>query len=314
MNLFFILGSVGLAGCLIAIILTLLFHAMGRSKIIPLLVYLLSFALFIGGGFLYAHPDAVPVLGGSDEQQADAPAEPDKAGDEDGQAGGGEEQTGGEESQTGDEDRPQDEAAASGEGYAVTYTNAEIFTDSIGTIWCQVIAEIENTGDTDLYLSSVSYDLEDGNGKLIASKSLVPAYPQVISPGEKAYMYEETTLDNEVSGKATVIPRPSAAPASVANIRFITTDVELSSDRYGSLKALGRVENNTGEDSELTYVVVILKNGEGTPIGQMSTIINGLAAGEKVGFQASAFSLPEDITLDDVAGYDVYAYPLQMQF
>lgn len=55
--------------------------------------------------------------------------------------------------------------------YEVTYTNAKIYTNSIGTVWSQVIVEIENTGSSDLYLSSGSYDLEDADGNLIASEN-----------------------------------------------------------------------------------------------------------------------------------------------
>lgn len=202
------------------------------------------------------------------------------------------------------------------EAYEITYSNVKTYTNSIGTTYAQVIVEIENTGTVDLYLSSGSYDLEDENGKLVASSSMVSTYPEVISPGEKAYMYEENMLDEAVDGALTVLPRPGVEKAKVENIRYSATDVEISSDKYGRIKAIGRVENTTSEDEDgMIYVVIILKDANGTPIGQIFTIImDDLAAGDKAGFEASAMSLPDDVTADSVSSYDVFAYPMQMQF
>lgn len=85
--------------------------------------------------------------------------------------------------------------------YEVTYTNARAYENSIGTTWVQTIIEVTNTGSEDLYLNSGSYDLEDAEGNLIASQTLVSVYPQIISSGEKAYYYEETTLDKDVDAE-----------------------------------------------------------------------------------------------------------------
>lgn len=215
--------------------------------------------------------------------------------------------------------QPDKEEAAEKEGeeaYEISYTSVKTYTNSIGTTYAQVIVEIENTGTADLYLSSGSYDLEDANGKLITSNSLVSTYPEVISPGEKAYMYEEDMLDEAVEGELTVLPRPSVKKAKISNIRYSVTDVEINSDQYGFLKATGRVENTTAEDEDgMVYVVLILKDANGTPIGQMFTIITeDFAAGSKIGFEASGISLPDSVTADAIASYDVFAYPMQMQF
>ncbi len=199
--------------------------------------------------------------------------------------------------------------------YEITYSSAKVYTNSIGTVWSQVIVEIENTGSSDLYLSSGAYDLEDTNGNLITSESMVSTYPEVISPGEKAYMYNETTLDDAIEGDVVVVPRPSVDKAKVENIRYSVTDVNISDGQYGDLKALGRIENTSSEDSSMTYIVIIMKDSAGTPIGQMFTILtDDLKAGDKIGFEMSAFALPDDIKADSVADFVAYAYPMQMQF
>lgn len=202
------------------------------------------------------------------------------------------------------------------EAYEITYSSARAYQNSIGTTYAQVIVEIENTGSADLYLSSGSYDLEDAEGNLVASSSLVSTYPEVISPGEKAYMYEENMLDEEVEGELTVLPRPDVKKAKVENIRYQVTDVEIVPDTFSGVKAKGRVENTTDQDADgMVYVVLILKNSEGAPIGELFTILtDDLAAGDKIGFEATSLMLPDDVTADQVAGFDAFAYPMQMQF
>lgn len=201
--------------------------------------------------------------------------------------------------------------------YEITYQNARVWNDSIGTTWVQTIVEITNTGSGNLYLSSGAYDLEDANGTLLASQTMVSAFPSVLAPGEKGYMYEETTLDDySGDGKITVFPRPDVKEAKVDLIRYNVTDVKVSDDTYGGLKVLGRVENSTDADSDgMVYIVAFFYDASGNPIASAFTILTeDIQSGAKIGFELSAFSLPDDITASSVTETVVYAYPLQMQF
>lgn len=206
-------------------------------------------------------------------------------------------------------------AAQEETAYEITYSGAKAYTDSIGTTWVQAITEIENTGSANLYLGSGAYDIEDADGGLVKSSTMVSAFPSVIAPGEKGYFYEETTLDEPVEGELTLLPRPSADKAKVEYIRFALSDLELSADDFGDLKARGRVENTSSEPSSMTYIVLVLKDAEDQPIGLMFTILSEeLAAGAKVGFEMSSFALPDDVTEEAVASYEAFAFPMQMQF
>jgi len=209
-------------------------------------------------------------------------------------------------------------AEENGDPYEVTYSHAVTWTDSIGSVWVQVIVEIKNTSEDNLYLDSGSYDLEDAAGTLIASQTLVSEFPNVLAPGEIGYMYEETTLDAAVDGELTVIPRVSAKKATVDLLRYDVADAALSTDTYGGLKMLGRVTNSSSkdsEDSDMIYVVAFLYDSSNVCIGQMFTILTDpLAAGDTIGFEINAFSLPETVTEDVVASTTVLAYPLQYQF
>ena len=199
--------------------------------------------------------------------------------------------------------------------YEVTDSRARTWTSGTGTTWVQTIVEITNTGTSNLYLSSGSYDLEDAGGNLVASQTLVSAHPEVLAPGEKGYMYEETTLDEPVEGELTVLPRESVEEAKVDLIRFPVTEAKLTEGSYGGFKMTGRVENTGEEEEGMVFVTAFLYDAEGVFLGELFTILmEDLAPGDKIGFEMSSYSLPDDVTLESVADFTVYAYPTQYQF
>lgn len=212
------------------------------------------------------------------------------------------------------EESSKDEASA--EAYEVTYSHATSYKDSIGTVWMQAIVEIENTGSSDLFLSTGNMDIEDANGKLITSRTMVSCYPNVISPGEKGYYYESTTLnDLDEAIDLVVIPRPDIKAAKVDKITLNISEDELANKTYGGLSLKGRIENPTSEEQKLVYIAAVLFDAQDVPIGLMFTIITDpIKAGDKIGFEMSSSALPSDVTLDRVARYEIFAYPTQFQF
>ncbi len=202
------------------------------------------------------------------------------------------------------------------EAFEITYQNARAYKSNIGTVWAQAIVEITNTGTVPLYIGSSAYDLEDADGKLIASRTMVSAFPSVLDVGEKGYMYEETILEEEPSGELTILPRPDVEAAKVDLVRFPVTDEEIKDGDYGvGLKMLGRVENTSDEAQSMVYIATAMYDAAGTPVGLMFNILTEeLAPGAKIGFECNGMSLPEDVTVDAIASHVTYAYPLQMQF
>ncbi|MCR5636097.1 MAG: FxLYD domain-containing protein [Clostridiales bacterium] len=200
--------------------------------------------------------------------------------------------------------------------YEITYNNIMLYKDSLGTVWMQGIVEVTNTGNTNLYMSSGQFDLEDENGKLIDTKDYVNVYPQVIAPGEKAYYYEETTLDGiDENASVKIAPRVKAEKAKVDQILFKSFDESLKDKQFGGLELTGRVENTSSDECSYAQIVVILFDSNDKPIGVLTdTILDTVAPGEKLGYKATSFSLPDSITSSVVARYEIYAYSYQYQF
>lgn len=195
--------------------------------------------------------------------------------------------------------------------YEITYQNAK--TWMIGEKKrVQVIVEIENTGTTDLYLSSGSCDLEDEEGNLVSVMQHVSTYPDVISPGEKGYMYEEKTLDNySGNGSLTVIARPDIEESCVDYIRYDVSDVSLNDNRYGTFDIIGRITNTSNKVCSMIYVAAIFYDDNNIPIGSGFTIItDDVDQNEKAGFEIKGTTFPDWITKENVSNYTIYAYPM----
>ena len=204
-----------------------------------------------------------------------------------------------------------------GAAYEITYAKANTYKNSIGSTWCQTIVEITNTGADNLYLGTGNYDLEDAGGNLIAAQSTVSCFPGVLAPGEKGYMYEETTLDTEFDGELTVVPHMDVKTATVDLIRYDTSDLSVKDTEYFGVGTQGYLINNseTAIENEMVYVVVVLYDANDIPIGLEFSILNSnIQAGEKIGFETSALSMPDTVNAGAVASTAVYAYPLQFQF
>lgn len=189
------------------------------------------------------------------------------------------------------------------------------WVDSIGSQWVQLVSPITNTGGVNLYLSSAKIDIEDEAGHLVDSKDMISVYPQVLMPGETGYYYEETILEGAEAASFKALPHEDVEKASVECIRLGISDVEIKEDTYGGVAVTGRVENNTSEPQSSIYVVALLKGADGSLLGIVYDImLDELKVGDKVGFSASGFSLPDEVTLESVASYEVVAYPFQYQF
>lgn len=224
---------------------------------------------------------------------------------------------GSEDSEAAAEDgkKPAQETGSEGAAWEIGDGQVVIGEDSIDSVWVQVAVPVKNTGSVNLYLESGTIDLEDADGHLVESFSLVPVYPQVLKPGETGWYYEERTLDEKPSSDLKAVPHVDVEEASVNCIRYEVSDVTISDEDFGDLKVTGRVENTTEEEGSMVEVAIFLYDDEENFIGRINTYLDeNLAAGDKIGFSATSFVNIQDLTAADIAEYKVYAYPTQFQF
>ncbi|MBQ5987029.1 MAG: DUF4878 domain-containing protein [Clostridia bacterium] len=203
-----------------------------------------------------------------------------------------------------------------GGSYHVPYKNATYYKDSIGNVWVQTIIEVYNSGTIPFYISGGSEEIEDANGKLIKTESMLSAYPDIILPGETALIVESSTLDEEpATRELNVVEHLTVKEAKNPCIRYAVKDVEIKDTRFGGLQAIGRVQNTSIKEEQYFYVVINLYDADGNAIGQLTDIVmETVKPGETIGFTASALGAPPSLTKDKVAYYEAFAYPKQYQF
>lgn len=196
--------------------------------------------------------------------------------------------------------------------YEISYTNVRLYEISGGNVWMQAIAEISNTGVTNLNLDNASFHLQNAAGETLASKSSVSAYPRLIAPGEKGYFYVEAPLQNVPADTAlTLDPQVEVSQTGAIKHSFPVTDTKLSANSLGDLTVTGTIENNTEISFEPVYTVTVLFDEKNAPIGIIpSGSTYSLTAGTKTALQDSAFALPDDITKDAVGSFAVSAYTI----
>ena len=207
------------------------------------------------------------------------------------------------------QDSKEEAAWETGAGTAATYT------DSIGSNWVRIAVPVMNTGNTDLYLSAGTMDLEDADGHLVDSKSLISVYPQVIKPGETAWYFDETTLEESSDSPLNVVPHVDIKKSSVACVRYDVSDVSFTDESYGGIKVTGRIENTSDAEESWINVAVLLYDENEQFLGVIHTYVTDtVQPGDKIGFSATSLSNYDQLTVSDIAQYRIYAYPEQFQF
>lgn len=197
--------------------------------------------------------------------------------------------------------------------YKVGDAVASVRTDSIGSKYISVSWSVTNTGKTNLYLKSSSADVENSDGELEDTVSMVNGYPNVIQPGETGYYYESSLYDGKTTSGLKLVPHAEIEKASADCIRYKVSEVKVQDEQYLGAKIIGRVENTTDEKGSLVEVAANLFDANGKFIGTEFTFLdNDLAAGDKRAFECS--SLNTDLKSSDIAKYEVYAYPTQFNW
>lgn len=188
-----------------------------------------------------------------------------------------------------------------------------IFTDSIGSTDAIYLCELVNTGSTSIKLSDVSIDVEDEAGTLMTVADYVSVYPEVIAPGEIAYICEEvingtidTDLDASKAAKAIVycdITEKEKDPIS-AEVTQINLSVK---SNYPNVT--GKVKNTGSEDLSMVYVSVPVYSAEGELQTVIFTIIDKIKAGEEQSFEQMGMTCDTNMdfsnsTLGEVSVYE----------
>lgn len=199
--------------------------------------------------------------------------------------------------------------------YTITYQYFNVYEEQyIGTRY-QAIIEIQNTSTGNLYLKSAVFDIYDMSGNIVASEDYISEDPSVIAPGEKGYFYTNGSSSLDIpKDKYTLNPTIKVEHTNLPVKKYPVSGTSIKESRYGGVKIVGTVTNDSSEDESLLWMVFVLFDSENNPIGIYGTNVLDLDAGMTIGFEGNGMFLPDYITLDKVDRYEVIASPIQYQF
>ena len=219
--------------------------------------------------------------------------------------------------QSGDALKTEDTGDSASEKEKVDYVLHDATTTltvtEYGSSYVYAIAEVENTGNVDLYLSDAGFDLEDSNGKLLALYSVVSVSPSMIHPGEKAYIYGYDVVD-DTSITYVAVPTIKAAKSKIECVRLPISDDSISEDTFGTVEIVGRVENTTDESQSLVKVSAIFFDADGKAIAGSYTYPDEIQPGGKQTFSINTMDVTIDMPLSSIGHYELFAEPFSIQW
>jgi len=198
---------------------------------------------------------------------------------------------------------------------AVSYLTYVSAITNVGWGQCvtaQITITVTNTGEVPLLLNSAAYDIEDINGRIIATSSTIRAFPQIIKSGESGYYFDITRIDRwDKSASFTVLPRPQVFPTRLNAVRLEVPEFYLGDRSSYGLNVLGRVKNTTDSTHGQIKIAALLFDQKEQPLGIInSDISEQVPPGVRVGFSSSSESILQ-LRYKDVARYEVFAFPHQ---
>lgn len=203
----------------------------------------------------------------------------------------------------------------------VSYKISDIHFDQYETVTGERmyygIVEITNDGTENLLLRECTFDLEDDNGHLLQSNSLISSCPDIIAPGEKGYFYngldrkinENLSLENGIN----LNPEEEVVKCAVAPVDYEISDLSIVNDTLGPTIS-GRVKNTTDKAASIVSIHALFYDENGKVIAIADTSITDLKAGKQKSFSIVGLTLPESVAQGNYSEYKVIARQSYYQY
>lgn len=189
--------------------------------------------------------------------------------------------------------------------------NVSTFRDEYGTIYAQALITVKNESTVSVQLSQGVMEFMDENGVSVFCAESVMAFPDVLAPGETACYFEQVAPEMADTQALSVQLSGVEATPCADPVRFETDAGSLRTSPYGGLILTGTVTNRTATPQELCCVAAVLYGQDGSPLAVIYTVLmETLEGSSTLDFTIEHYLLPETLTVDAVADYTLFAYPM----
>ena len=191
----------------------------------------------------------------------------------------------------------------------ISQQTAGAWLDSIDTVWVHSAAIFENTGDTPVEIGETQMNYKATDGSVLGTSTMIYAVPQIVNPGETAFISESAILDGAKSKddfKETTFNFNFSGTTEAPNLMEVSGAKGIDGE-YG-YKVTGLVKNPTTEQQEDIRLAAALFDANGDLLGVLNGSMDvGLAPAGEAGFELSYPELPEGVA-EKVATIEVKSY------
>lgn len=203
------------------------------------------------------------------------------------------------ESKTDKTEESADTDEKANEKLEIADSGSTVWSDSIDSIWINTAAIYKNTGDVSVNIGETQMNYKGKDGSILGTSTMIYAVPEIVQPGESAFIVEGTMLNEETSLEnysETTFNFNFEATEEGSNLMEVSAVKGISSE-YG-YSVTGIVKNSTDVEQEDIRLAAILYDANGKILGGLSGSVDvGLAAGGEAGFELSYPPLPDNIGL-----------------
>ncbi|WP_214481244.1 FxLYD domain-containing protein [Bacillus sp. SM2101] len=205
----------------------------------------------------------------------------------------------------------EEEAEVENVSLEIVQDNGIAWVDSIGTIWLHSAAIYENTGEVPIKIGETQMNFKDQEGGILGTATWIYAVPNVVLPGEKAFVSESAIIDGITDAslyKETTYNFEFNETTEDPNLMEVSAIKGVKGDEWTPYRVTGLVKNTKDEKQESISVAGALYAEDGTLLGILNDYIDvGLNPGNEAGFELLYPDIPIEFA-DQVATIEVMAY------
>lgn len=192
--------------------------------------------------------------------------------------------------------------------------SSKAWKNSINSVYVHSAVVLKNTGEAPVKVSSLQFNFEDQDGGVLGTEKMLLAYPDILMPGETAFVGETSLLEGAKS--------PKEFKETSINFSFDKTKknykmLEVSGVKgkafdgfMGNYKVTGFVKNQTTEIQKNISLAAGLFDVEGNILGVVTSIVSvGINPGSQAGFEIRSPEIPESV-IGKIATIEVKAFSL----
>ncbi|SIS60105.1 FxLYD domain-containing protein [Salimicrobium flavidum] len=210
-------------------------------------------------------------------------------------------------------DKPEEQEEEVNVSLEITAQTGGAWKDSIDSVWIHSSAVLENTGNTPVTVGEVQMNFQDEEGTVLGTDSMNYTTPDILMPGEKAFVSQTTTLDAvtdpaEYTQTTYNFEYEEASADADPNLMEVSGVNHSAGDEYIPYRVTGTVTNTTGEMQDDIRIAAALYAEDGSLLGVLNESLTvSVNDGSEAGFELTYPEIPPEHA-GQVANVEVKAF------